>query len=130
MTLQEFTPENALEDAILDTKRGRIHFDTLFGVIADLNLLIPSKTKVEADFSGFSPLLLENEAAPFVAAFSSLSRPAIYKDAAAYVLQMNGRDFVLRLPPQFGIMLNPGYVVQMAIPRETVADLKQRFRTD
>ena len=127
MTLQDFIPENALEDAILDTKRGRIQFDTLFGVIADVNLLVPSKTEIQAGFNGFSPLLLEHDGAPFVAAFSSLNRPAIYKDAAAYLLQMNGREFVLRLPAPFGLMLNPGYVVQMAIPRETVDELKQRF---
>ena len=125
--MQEFTPENLLEHAVQDAKLGSLRLETLFDVIADANLLIASRTEVQANGTGFTPLLLEKDGAPFVAAFSSFSRATLHREAAEYVLQMNGREFFLRLPPEYGVMLNPGFVVQLAITCDAARDLRTRF---
>jgi hypothetical protein len=41
---------------------------------------------------------------------------------AGYVLQMNGREFFLRMPESYGVILNPGYVSQLIIPSTGVAE--------
>ena len=125
MELLEFRPENELEKAIEDAKRGALSFADLVEVVVRSNLYISSKGEVQQDGSGFEPLLLEQKGNPLVAAFSSLSRPALHKQMAEYVLQMNGREFFLRMPPGYGVILNPGYVAQLIIPSDGVADLKK-----
>jgi hypothetical protein len=89
--LQEFKPENELENAIADTKEGVRPVADLMRIIARSNLFISSKGEVQSDWSGFDPLLFENDGHPFVAIFSS--RPGLHSGMAEYVLQMNGRDF-------------------------------------
>jgi hypothetical protein len=49
---------------------------------------------------------------------------------AEYVLQMIGREFFLRMPPSYGIILNPGYVAQLIIPSDGVSDLKKNLAAE
>jgi hypothetical protein len=124
--LQEFKPENELENAIADTQKGVHQLADLMRIIARSNLFISSKGEVQADWSGFDPLLFEKDGHPFVAVFSSLSRPGLHSRMAEYVLQMNGREFFLRMPASYGVILNPGYVSQLIIPPTGVS----KFRND
>ena len=71
MQLQEFKPENELENAIADTRKGVRPVADLIRIIARSNLFISSKGEVQSDFSGFDPLLFEKDGHPFVAVFSS-----------------------------------------------------------
>jgi len=91
--LQEFKPENELENAIADTKEGVRPVADLMRIIARSNLFISSKGEVQADWSGFDPLLFEMDGNPLVGIFSSLSRPGPHSRMAEYVLQMNGGNF-------------------------------------
>jgi hypothetical protein len=128
--LLEFTPENELEKAIEEARRGALSFDDLVKLIARSNLYVSSKGEVRQDGSGFEPLLLEQNGRPLVAAFSSLSRPGLHGHMAEYVLQMIGREFFLRMPPSYGIILNPGYVAQLIIPSDGVSDLKKNLTAE
>ena len=125
MQLLDFTPENELEEAIERAMRGALSLDALVKIIAQSNLSISTKAEVKQDGSGFEPLLLEQNGQPLVAAFSSLSRPGLHRDMAEYVLQMDGREFFLRMPPAYGIILNPGYAAQLILPSDGVSRLKK-----
>ena len=103
MQLQEFKPENELENAIAVTREGIRPVADLMRIIARSNLFLSSKGEVQPDWSGFDPLLFEMDGNPFVAIFSSLSRPALHGRMAEYVLQMNGREFFLRKPESYGL---------------------------
>ena len=105
--LQDFKPENELESAIAETREGIRQVADLMRIIAQSNLFISSKGEVQSDGSGFDPLLFEKDGHPFVAVFSSLSRPGLHSHMAEYVLQMNGREFFLRMPEIYGVILNP-----------------------
>lgn len=128
MALSEFSPENDLEVAIVEAKRGAAPIDALLMKLAASPLFISSKTEVQADGSGFEPLLLEESGKPLVAAFSSLDRPGLHCDAASYVLQMDGREFFLRLPPKYGVIVNPGYVAQLIIAPDATSDLRGKLK--
>jgi hypothetical protein len=47
---------------------------------------------------------------------------------AEYVLQMNGREFFLRIPESYGVILNPGYVSQLIIPPTGVAEFRKDLK--
>ena len=128
MQLQEFKPENELENAIADAKEGVRPIADLMRIIARSNLFISSKGEVQSDGSGFDPLLLEKDRHPFVAVFSSLSRPGLHSRMAGYVLQMNGREFFLRMPESYGVILNPGYVSQLIIPPTGVSEFRKDLK--
>lgn len=127
MTLNEFTPENSLEAAIVETKRGAHPVEALLMILAESEVFISSKAEVQDNGSGFDPLLFEESGKPLVAAFSSLERPGLHSDAASYILQMKGREFFLRLPPKYGVIVNPGYITQLIIAPDAVSDLKEKL---
>lgn len=126
--LSEFKPENDLEVFIAEAKRGAVPLDALLTRLTTSLLFVSSKTEVLQDGSGFEPLLLEQDGNPLVAVFSSLKRPQRHADKAGYVLQMDGRAFFLRLPPNYGVIVNPDYTAQLIIMPDVVSDLKTRLK--
>jgi hypothetical protein len=126
--LVDFQPENELERAILGTKQGIRTIDELMNIIAISELYVSSKRVVHQDGSGFEPLLLGQGENPLVATFSSLSRPGLHRHMAEYVLQIKGREFFLRLPPNYGVILNPGYAAQLIIPSRGISELKKQLK--
>ena len=122
MTLLAFEPETDIEHQIIKAQNGALSGDALLRQIADVNIYIPSTTEVQTDGSGFRPVLLEQDGQPFVATFTALSRPP--KDMAAYLMQMNGRQFFLRVPSGYGVMVNPGYAAQLLVPPQGMAAFK------
>jgi len=92
-------------------------------------LFIASKSEVKPDGSGFDPLLLAQGDAPLVAVFSSGPHATLHRDAASCVVRMTAVEFFRRIPPDFGIILNPGYDVQMIMPAAAIADLRAKVLT-
>lgn len=124
--LLEFAPQNAIERRIQDARTGSVSGDTVMLEMADAELFIPSTQQIQNDGSGFRPVLLEQDGLSFVAAFTATGRQP--HDMAAYALRMTGRHFFLRLPPGYGVILNPGYDAQMLLPPEGVAALQQDLK--
>lgn len=127
MTLSAFEPQNDLEIAIVQAERGTLPLKDVLAKLAEVSLYISSKSEVRQDGSGFDPLLLERDGSPLVAAFSSLERPNLHADMAPFILQMNGREFFLRLPPGYGVIINPGYMPQLIIAPSAILDLKEEL---
>lgn len=125
MQLLSFSPENELEKAIADAKVFSLPLPDLMKTIVKSDLLIPTKNEVRADGSGFEPLLFVQSGVLLVTAFSSLSRAGLHGHIATYILKMNATEFFLRVPRNYGFVLNPGYTSQLMIPPAGVADLKR-----
>jgi hypothetical protein len=125
--LADFEPVNELESSIVETKAGRLAPDALLAKMAQSIVFISSKTEVQQDGSGFSPLLLGESSNPLVAVFSSLARSDLHRHMAEYVLQMNGNEFIKRLPAGYGFVLNPGFIVQLVVTPPAAADLKSKL---
>lgn len=130
VTLEEFEPTNNLEVAIVEAKRGVVSIDALLMELAASPLFISSRTEVQSDGRGFDPLLLEESGKPLVAAFSSLDRPELHSKVASYVLRMSGREFFLRLPQKYGVIINPGYVVQLILTPDAVSDFRKKLKAE
>jgi len=126
MALLAFTPQTAIEHRILAAQKGALSGDALLHEIAGSTLFIPSKDAVQADGSRFQPVLVEMDGQPYVALYTALAR--VPKDTAPYLLQAAGMHFFLRLPPGYGVMINPGYDAQMFIPAHGIAAFQQDLR--
>lgn len=124
MDLLNFEPENDLEVAIVNAKKGHLPIDSLLAEIAESNIYVSSKAEVSKDWSGFEPLLLGEASSPLVAVFSSLSRPGLHRKVAEYVLQIKGSEFFRRIPAGYGVVVNPGYVTQLIVSSDSVSKLK------
>ena len=123
MTLLAFVAETDIEHQILKTQDRGLSGDALLRRMADADLFIPSTGKVQTGGGGFSPVLVDQGGAPFVAVFTAMSRQP--KDMAPYMMQMNGRQFFRRLPAGYGVMVNPGYDAQILVPPHGMAAFKQ-----
>jgi hypothetical protein len=123
MTLLAFEPQNDVEHQIVDARDNGLSGDALMRRIADADLYIPSTGEVQTDGKGFKPVLLEQDEFVFVAVFTAMSRQL--KGMARYVMQMNGRQFFLRLPSDYGVIFNPGYDAEIFLPPHGAAALKR-----
>jgi hypothetical protein len=126
MALLSFAPETPIEHRILAAQQGDLSGDALLREIAASNLYIPSNDEVQEDGSRFQPVLLEMEDETYVAVYTALSRTP--GDMAPYLLQTVGSHFFLRLPPGYGVIVNPGYAAQMLVPTHGVAAFQQDLR--
>jgi len=122
MTLLTFAPETEIEHRILEVQAGRYPADTLMLELANSDLCIPSRAKVQDGWHGYVPVLLEQNGIAFVAVFTAASRQT--RDFADHLLRSNGKPFFLRLPSGYGVLFNPGYDAQLFLPPDGVAMLK------
>lgn len=128
--LAPFAPENELERLIADAKVGLTPIADVLAQLVRGNVFVSSRREVQQNGDGFDPVLfdLPNLQRPLVAAFTAESRPALLSDVAKYFLQMPAVGFLARMPPGYGVILNPGYDAQLVIADHVVADLKSRIR--
>jgi hypothetical protein len=124
--LTPFQPWNAIERRILETRDGRGDADALIRAIAEADLFIPSAGDVQPDGGGYRPILLEQDDLSLVAVFTAAAR--MEKGMAPTLMRMPGRAFFLRLPKDFGVIVNPGFEAQIIMAPEGVAALKEDLR--
>jgi hypothetical protein len=126
MALLAFEAETDIERQIVKARDDGLSGDVLMRQMADATLYIPSTAEVQTDGSGFTPVLIDQDGAPLVVVFTAKSRQP--RDMADYMVQMNGRQFFLRLPAGYGVVFNPGYDAQILLPPHGAAALKDDLR--
>jgi hypothetical protein len=120
--LLPFEPWNGIERQILDAQSGSLAGDALMRALAEADLFIPSDSDVQPDGTGYHPILLEQDEFSLVAVFTAAAR--MTRGMAPTLMRMKGRQFLLRLPSGYGLIVNPGYAAQVILPPEGVAALK------
>lgn len=128
--LVEFTPANGLEETIASGRSGAMPMEVIIGELERADLFVSSTREVLADGSGFEPLLLGEPLAPLVAIFTAPERPFIHRARAEYMIQMKGRELFVRMPPGYGLVVNPGYATQLIISSDALADIKDASSRD
>ena len=121
-----FEPETEIERRILKVQAGQYPADALMRDLADTELCIPSQAKIQDGWTGYVPVLLEQDGISFVAVFTTASRQE--RSFAPYLLKSPGKAFFLRLPPGYGVIFNPGTDAQIFLPPDGVALLKQDLK--
>jgi hypothetical protein len=117
--MTDFIPLNEFEKALLEARSGRLPAQKLLHLMADAELAVPSAAEVSADGSGFQPLLFPKESVPMLACFSDRSRIGEYAQLAPYSL--------MRMPPEYGLVVNPGSTVGFDMPPEGIARIAREL---
>ena len=99
---------NEFETAVEKARSGALTMQALLRQMMDADLALPSATEVMRDGTGFQPLLFPKENAQMLACFTDKSRLAEYISLAPYCLVMKGRELLSRVPPGYGLVVNPG----------------------
>jgi|GEM_PF-1276458 len=126
--LEKFIPENEFEEGIQRAKLQLLPASDLLKKLVSMDVFISSVTEIQQDGSGFTPLLVGSNEQPLVSIFSSINRPTLHRERASYILKMPGDEFILRLPPNYGVIVNPGYESQLVIAPQTASQLAEELR--
>lgn len=119
--MTDFAPLNSFEIALDRAKSDLIPMSEFIRTFVDSELVVPSGAEVMSDGSGFQPLLFKKEQAQMVGCFSEKQRIGEYTEMTPYYLTMKGRDLLRRLPPSYGIVINPGCSLGFDISPDGVA---------
>jgi hypothetical protein len=127
-SLISFEPENKLEEILIGAQKGTHSFDELVNSFITEDIYVPSGNAINADWSGFSPLLFRRHEKPMIAVFTAVSRTKLYIDKAPYCLSIKAIAFLSRIAKGNGVVVNPGYRVGMEINQEGIEEILDRIK--
>ncbi len=126
-TLTPLVPENPLEIALVAARKGEIPLAEFLAKLLDADIAVPTATEVQADGSGFRPVVLDKEGTGMVAVFTSLERSRRLEAHARFVLSVNARSFFGMLLPDVGVVLNPGFEEGLDLSPDSIGGLLREF---
>lgn len=106
-----FRPLNGFELVLEQAQNGHLEIPELMRALLSSELAVPSAKEVMVDGSGFSPLLFSKEGVQMLACFSDRRRIGDFSDLTPYCLMMRGHELLRRIPPGYGLVINPGLAV-------------------
>jgi hypothetical protein len=116
VTQPTMPPSNRLEHLLVAAQRGQVSMVEFVCALLDEKVYVPSYSEIQADSTGFRPIVFDNAGDKFVAVFTSLERVASVKDKVPYALENTGRSLFSWFPRGFGVVVNPGYQEGCEIP--------------
>ena len=122
-----FKPQNQLEDFLVKARAGKLPVKELVRQLVSSSLFVPSVNQVRDDGSGFMPLLFDRGGIPLAAAFTAISHVTPYGERAKYCVSMNGGELLKRIPPGYGVAINPGSPATFEISPEGVKEILRDF---
>jgi hypothetical protein len=123
----EFVPLNAIERTLIKAMAAEISLQEFLQTFVSSEVVLPSATEVQSDGRGLSPLIYDKSGYQMVAIFTHLDRARHCESVAPYSLVLGGRDLLVRIPPGFGIVVNPGFLVGFDISPNSIGQIKQDF---
>lgn len=106
--MTNFIPLNTLESALESARTGRSSLPDFFSVFAESDIVVPSGGELMSDGSGFQPLLFDKEGVQMVACFTAMERIGEFASLTPYCLKIKGDEFLMRIPVEYGLVVNPG----------------------
>lgn len=92
------------------------------------DVAVPSGCPVGPGLEGFVPVLYDRDGASMLAVFTSLVRASRVSEVAKFAVTMTGRDLLLRMPAEHGLVVNPGHDVGFELFPDAVQAIAQRMR--
>ena len=125
--MQEFSPINELEVALVEARSGRLSMPEFIRVFVSSDLSVSSGSEVMANGDGFQPVLFDKNGVKFVACFTAMERIERIADRAPYCLAIKGNEFLRRVPPGYGLVINPGHSVGFDISPDGLSNMVKSF---
>ena len=121
--MEKFNPLNDFEWSLLAAKENKISVEIFLQKFVRSILALPTTKKVQEDGSGFEPVLFDKIGISMLAAFTDKTRASYLSDIARYCLEMNGLEVLRRIPPGYGLVVNPGFGVGLELSPEGIAEI-------
>jgi SseB protein N-terminal domain len=123
----DFISENSLELSLINAQTNLIPLNQFLQEFIQGNVFILSASSVETDGSGINPLIFDREGVMMVAVFTSLKRTKIFAKPGIYCLEIQGGNFLERIPKGCGLVLNPGLSIGLEIPPLGLENIQRDF---
>lgn len=121
--MKEFHPLNDLEVSLLAAKENEISLETFVRQLVRSDLALPTAKEVQSDGSGFEPIIFDKQGSSMLSAFTDKVRVSQLAHIARYCLVMNGLELLRRIPPRYGLVINPGLDVGFELSSEGIAEI-------
>jgi hypothetical protein len=119
-----FEPVNNLEESIVSAQNGEMQMSEFMPMLIDSQIYVPSIEEVQPDGQGLKPLFFDRQGKAMVAIFTDLSRITNdFKIHAQYCLGIVTRNFLIGLPKDFGIVINPSHPVGLEVSSDGIQKL-------
>lgn len=123
-----FDPLNELESGLLSAKKNGIPVATFLQRLLHSDLALPSATEVKDDGTGFEPILFDKQGTKMLEVFTDKVRASQLEHVAKYCLVMNGLSVLRRIPPGYGLVVNPGLEVGFELSADGIAEIVKDMR--
>lgn len=120
-----FDPLNKLEASLLSAKRKEMPIQTFSRELVGAELTLPSVSEVKEDGTGFEPILYVKHGTNMVAAFTDKTRIGELTGLARYYLTMQGVHVLRRIPPGYGLVIDPGLEFGLDLSPEGIVRILQ-----
>jgi hypothetical protein len=127
MSDDEFVPTNDFETTLVAVQTGHTPLASLLQAFMENDIAIPSAQEVMPDGTGMDPVFYDKEGIQMLAAYTSLDRAKCVSDVARYCLVMKGRQFLERMPPEYGLVINPGFKVGFDVSPTGIQEILGNF---
>jgi hypothetical protein len=127
--MKEFLPNGELEIALLKAKSGFLPASELLRKFLHTRIVVPSAAEVAADGAGFEPLQFSKKDMQMLACFTTAERIDEFAATAPFYLEITGQQLLQRLPPDYGVVINPGWPVGFDISPQGVSKILADFAT-
>jgi len=121
--VEKLIPENELEELLVKTQEKQIDFREFMDSFLKADLFVPSGAEVMSDGTGMTPLLFNKNDVQMMGVFTSLSRVNLFKDKTPYCLSMKGSELLALMPPEDGLVVNPGFDKGFDLPPSGIEKL-------
>jgi hypothetical protein len=130
MNVVQLVPRNSLEIALKDSQCGTMPLPQFLRCLILSELFIVSVKPVAAGDQGLFPLLFDRDGVPMAAVYTDSSRVINVTSKIESVIRMKGFDLLKRIPPGYGVVINPGFDLGLELMPEGIFDILTNCRED
>ncbi|GAB2967626.1 SseB family protein [Frigoribacterium salinisoli] len=118
-----------LEQAISKGQAGEGDMNAVLAEFVNSEVVVPSATEVTSDLNALQPVLFDRDGTPMLAAFTHEDRVGEQvRGVAPNTAVLHAAELVQAIPPQTGLVLNPGNSEGFEMLPEGVAQLADDVR--
>jgi len=129
MTGSEDRDKTTLEQAISEGQAGQGDMNAVLAEFVNSQVVVPSATEVTSDLNTLQPVLFDRDGTAMLAAFTHEDRVGEQvRGVAPHTAVLHAAELVQAIPPQTGLVLNPGTPEGFEMLPEGVAQLADDVR--
>ncbi len=122
----EFQATNEFEKSLIDIKSGKLSLPDFIRIFLENELIIPSAIEAQENGS-IVPLFFNKEKQSMLSVFTSVSLLKLYESNIKHYLIMSGKKVLIQLPPDNGLVINPGHSMGFDISVDGIKNIINDF---